>query len=84
MAVVPTNESKDTLKKNEELRNKIRDFIISITNNSGNYGEDFMKIKFNSDNDLSLKKLLELYNMIKVAKSVFREGSKYYPQVFFK
>ena len=42
-----------------------------------------MKIKFNSDNDLCLKKILELSNMILVVDSVFHEDSKYYPQVFF-
>ena len=31
--VIPTDESKDTLKKYEELWNKIRDLIRSITNN---------------------------------------------------
>ena len=38
-----------------------------------------MKIKFNSDKYLPLKKTLELLNMIVV---VFHEGNKYYPQVF--
>ena len=41
-----------------------------------------MKIKFNSDDDLPLKKTLELYNMIIIVRSVFHEGNKYYPQVF--
>ena len=40
-----------------------------------------MKIKFNSDDDLSLKEALELYNMEIVLRSVFHEGNKYYPQV---
>ena len=39
-------------KKYEELWNKIRDIIRSATNNSGNYDENCMKIKFNSDDDL--------------------------------
>ena len=34
------------------------------------------------DNDLPLKKNLKLYNMVIVAKSLFYEGKKYYPQVF--
>ena len=40
-----------------------------------------MKIKFNSDDDLPLKKALELYNMVVVVRSVFHKDSKYYPQV---
>ena len=38
-----------------------------------------MKIKFDLDDDLPLKKMLELHNMIVVVRSVFREGNKYYP-----
>ena len=41
-----------------------------------------MKIKVNLDADLSLKKTLELCNMIIVFRSIFHEGSKYYTQVF--
>ena len=39
-----------------------------------------MKIKFNSDDDLLLKKTLKLRNMVIVVRYVFHEGSKYYPQ----
>ena len=41
-----------------------------------------MKIKFNSDGDLPLKKTLELYNMTIVVWSIFHEDKKYYLQVF--
>ena len=43
------NESKEKIKKYEELWIKIRDLIRSITKNSENYDEKYMKIKFNSD-----------------------------------
>ena len=41
-----------------------------------------MKIKFNLDDDLSLKKTLKFYNMVVIVRSVFHEGNKYYRQVF--
>ena len=41
-----------------------------------------MKIKFNSNDGLSLKNTLRLYNIVIVAISVFDEGNKYYMQVF--
>ena len=41
-----------------------------------------MKIKFNSDDDLPLKKALESYNMILVVRTVLYEDNKYYPQFF--
>ena len=40
-----------------------------MTNNSDNYDEQYMKIKFISDNDLLLKKMLEVRNI--VVKAVF-------------
>ena len=58
------------LKKYEELWNKIRDLIRSMTNNSHNYGEKYMKIKFDSDNELPLKKTLELRNIIVIRHSL--------------
>ena len=41
-----------------------------------------MKIKFNSDDDLSLNKPLKFHNMTIIIRSVFEDGGKLYPQVF--
>ena len=43
---VPTDKCKDTLRTYEELWNKIKDLIRSITKNSDNYDEKYMRIKF--------------------------------------
>ena len=51
LSPVPTDERKDTHTK-KKLWNKIRDLIRSITDNSENYVEKYMKIKFNSDDGL--------------------------------
>ena len=40
----------------EELWSNVRDLIISKTNNSDNYDEKQMTIKFNRDNELPLKR----------------------------
>ena len=42
-----------------------------------------MEIKFNSNDDLLLKKTPKLRNMIKVIRAVFHEDNKYYPQCFW-
>ena len=47
LKIVPTNESKNTPKKYEELCTKIRVFIGSINNSSYDCDEKYMKIKFN-------------------------------------
>ena len=64
MTLVPTDKSRDKLKENENILRKVQDLIRSINNNSENYDEKFVKIKFNSDNDLPLKKTLALYDII--------------------
>ena len=45
--LVPNNDSKEVTKKFNELKSKIKDQIITITNNSDDYDEKYMKIKFN-------------------------------------
>ena len=81
MTLFPTDDSKDTLKKDEELWSKTRDLVKSITNNSDNYEKKYMKIKFKTNDDLSLKKLLKLWNMIIVVRFDCHEGKKYYLEV---
>ena len=41
-----------------------------------------MKIKFNSDDNLPLKKQLKFHNMTITIRSVFEKDGKLYPQVF--
>ena len=71
-----------TKKKCEELWIKIRDLIRLITKNSDNYDEKYMKMKFNSDDELPLNKTIEIPTMTIVVRAVFHENNKYYPQVF--
>ena len=54
MTLVPTDESKYILEKQEELWNKIKDLIRSKTNNSNDYNEKYATNKYNSDDDIIL------------------------------
>ena len=67
---VSTDESKDILKKYEELWSKLRDIIILKTNDSKNYDENSVEINI-LDDDLPLKKTLEIYNMVITVRIVF-------------
>ena len=78
----PTDESKEILRKYDKMCSKIKDLIRLITTNSDDYDVKYMKIKFDSNDDLALKKTLELPNMTIVVRSVLHEVNKYYPQVF--
>ena len=53
----------------------------SVTKNSDYYDEKYMKIKFNSDDELPLNKTIKICSII-VVRAVFHENDKYYPQVF--
>ena len=46
------------------------------------YDKDYMKIKFNSDDDLPLNKILKLHMLTIIVRSAFEEDGEYYPQVF--
>ena len=82
MTIFPANESKEIIKKYENFWSKIRDLIRSISKNSDDYVQKYMKIKFDSDEDLSLNKKMEIHNAIIVVRTVFHENNKSYPQVF--
>ena len=84
LTLVPTNESKEKIKKYEKLRIKTRDLIRSITKISDDYDEKYMKIKFNSDVELPLKKTIEIPNMTIVIRAIFLENKKFCPQSLYK
>ena len=56
--------------------------IKEVKNDECDYENDYMKIKFNSDDDLPLKKPLKFYLMTITIRSVFKEDGKLYLQVF--
>ena len=56
---------------------------MSITKNSDDYHEKYMKIEFNSDNELPLNKTIEIPTMIIAVRAIFYENNKYYSQVFW-
>ena len=73
----PTNESKEKIKKYEKLWSNIKDLTRSITKNSVDYDEKYMRIKFNSDDELSLNKTIEFPTMTIVDRIVFPEKKKH-------
>ena len=64
-------------KKYEEFWSKVRDLIRSITKNSDDYDENYMKVKVNSDGDLPLNKTIETYDATIFVWAVFHENKKY-------
>ena len=76
------DENKELLKKCSDVFNGIRDKIKEINSDECHYEKDYMKTKFNSDDDLPLNKPLKFYLMTITIRSVFEEDGKLYSQVF--
>ena len=77
------NENKELLKKYADVWDEIKNEIKTINGGKKNdYGKDYMKIKLNSDDDLTLNKPLKFHAMTIIIRSVFEEGGKLYPQIY--
>ena len=75
--------NKEVLKKYEEVWEGIKKEIETI--NGGEkieYGKDFLKIRFESNDDLPLNKPVKLRLLTIIIRSVFSENGKFYPQFF--
>ena len=75
-----TDKNKKVLEKYTKLWDKIKYHIQTINaGKSGEYEKDYMNIKFNSDDDLPLNKMLKPHMLTIIVRSVFEEDGKYYP-----
>ena len=77
-----TDENKELLKKYIDVWSGIENKIGAISSGECDYEKDYMKTKFNSDDNLPLNKPLKFHSMIITIRSVFEEDRKLYPQVF--
>ena len=75
------DENKELLKKYNDVFNGIMGKIKEVSNDECDYEKDYMKIKFNSDDNLPLNKPL-IHNITLIIRSVFKEDDTLYPQVF--
>ena len=74
---------KGSIEKYTGLWDGIKNEIETINSGrTGKYGKDFMKIKFELDDDLSLNKKLRFSTMAIVVRSIFEDEGKFYPQVY--
>ena len=71
------DENKEVLKKYADVWDGIKNKIKAINGGEENdYGKDYIKIKFNSDEDLPLNKPLKFHAMTIIIRSVFEEDGK--------
>ena len=75
------DENKEVLKKYADVWDGIKNKIKAINGGKENdYGKDYMKIKFNFDDDLPLNKPLKFHLMTIIIRCVLSEDGKFYHQ----
>ena len=74
-----TDKNKELLKKYNDVFTRIKDKIKEINSNSCAYEKDYTKIKFSSDDNLSLNKSLKFCLMTITIRCVFEEDGKLCP-----
>ena len=78
-----TDENKKVLKKYAKLWDRIKNEIEARNGGKqGEYSKDFIKIKFDTDDNLPLNKTLKLHNMAMSIRSVFEKDGKFYQQIY--
>ena len=78
-----TDTNKKVLEKCTKSWDEIKYHIQTINaGKSGEYDKDYMKIKFNLDDDLPLNKILKFHILTIIVRSVFEEDGEYYSQIF--
>ena len=78
-----TDENKEVLKRYTEFWNEIKNEIEAVNGGkTGKHKKDFMKIKFDSDDNLLLDRIFKLRMLAIVFISVFEEDGQFYPQVY--
>ena len=61
----------------KEIMEKINDYSYPIK-----YDDNYMKIKFNTDDNIPLNKIIYLPTITIIIRSVTKKDDKYYPQLF--
>ena len=78
-----TDYNNNVLKKYSEVWKGIKNQIVKINNGlEREYDKDYMKIKFDSDDDLPLNKVMKFYDLTFIIRSIFEKNGKQYPQIF--
>ena len=78
-----TDRNSEVLRKYSEVWNGIKGCIEKINDDkSGETDKDFMKIKFNSDDNIPLKKQLSFPTLTVINRNILEEDGQYYPQIF--
>ena len=78
-----TERNSEVLRIFSEPWNGIKDCFEKINDSElEEYDKDYMKIKFNSDDDIALNKQLNFFSITVIIRNIFEKHGKCYPQIF--
>ena len=78
-----TARNDGVLKKYKQVFDGIKYYIKRIDDNDSEYEKDYIKIKYFSDDNAPLNKVLYFPTMTVIIRCVFEKDGKYYPQVYY-
>ena len=82
--LIISSEKDDITQKYQEVFDEIKEIIKKINDYSQpiRYDENYMKIKFNTDDNIPLNKIIYFPTTTITIRSVTQKDGKYYPQLF--
>ena len=84
LSIASADRNSEMLKRYSEVWSRIKDCIAKIKGSDlVEYGKDFMKIKFNSDNDIPLNKQLHFLTITVIIKIFLKKMVNIIP-IFFR
>ena len=82
--LIISSENGDVMQKYQEVFDGIKETIKKIHDYSQpiKYVDNYMKIKFNTDDNISLNKIIYFPTITIIIRSATQKDCKYYPQLF--
>ena len=82
--LIISSENDDIMQKHQEVFDGIKEIIKKINDYSQpiKYDDNYIKIKFNTDDTISLNKIIYFPTITIIIRSVTQKDGKYYPQLF--
>ena len=82
--LIISSENDDIMQKYQKVFDEIKEIIKKI-NDYGQpikYDDNYMKITFNTDNNIALNKIIYFHTVTIIIRSVTKKDDEYYPQLF--
>ena len=82
--LIINSENGDIMQKYQEIFHGIKEIIKKINdcNQPIKYDDNYMKIKFSTDDNIPLNKIIYFPTITIIIRSVSKKDDKYYPQLF--